>query len=231
MPLGGRAMSSNPLPFFMPKVSGSDLTPRQVKTSINFQIACNFHQRVMVKHPRLSNFHSNEELLHAALLEANHAVISYTPQPFTLYVGNKRYTPDCYVLENNVPIRVIEIKPFDEFGAVPEKALSSFFSQQCMQFVLISNEEINERKVEAQNWLEIVKRLVISEDVHTPVLENEIYSTLKEKPNVTLYDFIDLGDRERTAKKELCLFRLLHSGFIHASLGNSPLDLTTKFWL
>lgn len=224
-------MPLNSLPFFKPNISANDLIPRQQKTSINFEIACDFHQRVMIKHPRLSNFHSNAELLYAGLLEGNHDVISYTPQPFTLYIGRKRYTPDCYVVNNNGPISVKEIKPFDDFDTVPSEALSNFFAQRGMEFALISNEEIYERRVEAINWLEIVKRLVLSEDVYSTKVENEIFSILRDKPKSTLYDFIDLGDRERTAGLELCLFRLLHKGFVNASLTNAPLDLTTEFWL
>ncbi len=216
-------------PTLARQVKADSLEPHQQATERGFKTATDFRQRYMIKHPFLSEFHSYAEYLHAALLEGDPTVTSYVPQPFRLMIGKRRYKPDCYVLSDNQPIQIIELKPRGEMANELKIPLMHFFSQYKMVFEVISNESVLEREVEAVNWLDIIQTLYRARDLITEEQEQTILGTFYEKGNSSLGDIIDPGDRERTFYDEVALFRLLHRGLLKAELTKTPLDYNTEF--
>ncbi|TNE95039.1 MAG: hypothetical protein EP324_00785 [Gammaproteobacteria bacterium] len=203
------------------------LDPHQQPTQPNFKTACDFRQQVMLKHPFLSDFHSRAEHLHAGLLEGDPAVSSYIPQPFRLRVRQCHYTPDCYVVADNRPRQVIELKPHGEMKDELRVPLTAFFAQHGMTFVVLSNEAVLEREIEALNWLEIVTILNQAQLLLTETEEAHLLSQLHLDGPCTLGDIVDMGDREHSYRREIALFRLLHQGHLRAELNERPLDLDT----
>ena len=209
-------------------VKGDTLEPHQQKTRPDFKTACDFRHQVMLKHPFLSDFHSRAEHLYAGLLEGNSSIISYIPQPFRLRVRGRFYTPDCYVLSNSSPRRVIELKPGGKMREDLQIPVKQYLAQFGMCFEVISNESVYERMIEAENWLEIVRILHQARDLFTTDAEQDVFEIFHQRGPCTLEDFIDSGDRDRTYSHEIALFRLMHQGHVVGELTDQPLDYNTR---
>jgi hypothetical protein len=209
-----------------PKVSAKNLVPIQQWTRAGFKRHTDCYERQMLKHPHLSVFHSLAELYHAALLEGNPSVSVYVPQPFSLRVGSRYYTPDCYVMDEGKR-RVVELKARGDFPEDMEIALKAFFKRYGMVFEVMDNERALERYVLAENWLTIVSLLYSARDYGSEVEEIEVEEALavSSKP---LGHLIDAGNRFGTFMTEVAVFRLLHRGFLTADLSDRPLDYDTE---
>lgn len=210
------------------QVKADSLEPVQQPTSPAFQTATDFRQQVMLKFPRLADFHSYAEYLHAGLLEGDPHVQSYVPQPFRLRIGKRRYTPDCYVVADNQPRRVQELKPRGELPDALRVPLTHFFAQHGMRFEVIDNEAVYARATEAENWLEIVRILHQARELGTAPAEYALLERVRGSGTFTLGDVVDPGDRARTYRDEVALFRLLHRGTLRADLTSAPLDFDTE---
>lgn len=210
-------------------VTSDTLVACQQKTQPGFKTATNFSQQVMLKHPFLSDFHAPAEHLHAGLCEGDPNVIAYVPQPFRLRIRGKYYKPDCYKALTNGQRLILEIKPHGEFSDDKRIPLEHFCLQHNMIFEVISNESIFERRIEAENWLTITKILNIAKIYDTIDEEDTLLQRFYQQPQCSLGDIIDTGDRERTYREEIALFRLLHRGQIQASLCQQVLDYDTVF--
>jgi len=85
----------------MPKVRCENIIPaQQIQTAKNLLTAADCHLLRITKHP--SNYvigHSLPEAYHLGLLESNFDVKRVVPQPFKLFIGTRRYIPDCYFEE------------------------------------------------------------------------------------------------------------------------------------
>lgn len=193
------------------KVKCDNLLPEQQPTSPRFARACDYYEQNMIKHPARSIFHCYSELLHAALLEGNKNVISYTPQPLRLKVGGRIYIPDVYVTERTCT-KVIELKPRGEFAEEMKIPLEQYFKQRGLIFEVVSNESVLDRKIEAENWLNICRRLYLGKELTTDAEEEAILYELSVNEKVKLYDIVDPEDRESSIYKEVALMRLLHRG-------------------
>lgn len=213
-----------------PIVRADTLEPAQRPTPPAFRNQCDFWQQRLLKHPRRSEFHSRAEYLHAGLLEGDNDVISFVPQPFVLQVGRRRYTPDCFVVSRRGR-RVVEIKPRGQLDATLRGPLSQYFEAQGMAFEVIANETIFERRQEAENWLEIVRRLVPVQDFDTAAVETSLWRGFERATLRTVGDVIDSGDRETTYSQEIALYRLLHKGILTADLNRKPLDYDMELWV
>lgn len=223
-------MGSISLPFdpeIARLVKADTLEPHQQITAQNFKTATDFRQQVMIKHPFLSDFHCWAEHLHAGLLEGNPAVSSYVPQPFRVRIRRRLYTADCYVVTDNQPRCVVELKPRGEMPDDMRIPLVHFFAQYGMQFDVVSNEAVYERMIEAENWLEIVRILNQSKNLSTTDAEQIVMERLYKKGPCNLGDLIDPGDRDRTYYQEISLFRLLHRGQLTGELTDNHLDFDT----
>lgn len=211
------------------QVKADTLEPRQRPTSPRFKTAADFSQQAMLKHPHLSDFHSPAEHLHAGLLEADPTVISYVPQPYALRVGQRRYTPDCYVVRDGQPREVLELKPGGHLEAALREPVAAFLAQHGVRFTVLSNEAVFERRLEAENWLEIVRILYQARDLDTTVAEAAVRERLAHTGPCTLGAVSDAGDRGDTYPQEIALFRLLHRGELTATLTERYLDFDTVF--
>ena len=218
-------------PALARQVQADLLEPCQQQTAPNIKTSCDFYAQAMLKHPFLSEFHSLAEYLHAGLLEGDPTVSSYVPHPFRLRVRGRLYTPDCYVVSDGKPRRVLELRPGGEMPEELQSPLQHFFAQYGMIFEVISNETVLARETEAKNWLEIARILYLARDLSTTDAEQTVLETLYEKGPCTLGVLIDPGDRERTYPQEIALFRLMHRGHVVGELTTAALDYDTEVML
>ncbi|WP_070988553.1 hypothetical protein [Halofilum ochraceum] len=209
-------------------VTAETLAPQQQRSARRLRTAADLRLQWMLKHPHLSEFHSRAEHLHAALLEGAPAVSGYVPQPFRLRVRRQLYTPDCYVVSDAGPRRVVEIKPRGVLREELREPLAHFFAARGLQFEVISNESVFERETEAENWAEIVRVLHQSRTLETAEAEYAVLERLANRGPCTLGDLVDAGDRERTYTHEIALLRLVHRGHLRASLTERRLDFDTE---
>jgi len=205
--------------------------PLQHRAALNFRKAADYRVMRMVKHPGLSEFHSRAEFWHAALAEADPSVIAYVPQPFRLRLGHARYTPDCYVRYGDRQI-VLEIKPEKHIATVEKIALNRFFSTVGMGFDVISNEAIEARAVEAENWLNIVRTLTLARHVDTRSTESKI---LKQAPIIgeegaLLHELVTVTADEQQWYECVAIYRLIHRGILAAELTDEPLNWGTRVY-
>lgn len=224
-------MTTGDLPFnprLAHLVSTDTLVPFQRKTKLNFQTATDFYQQDLIKHPYRSDFHSYAEYLHAGLLEGNPKVTCHVPQPFLFRIRQKWYTPDSYVVEDNQPRKVVELKPRGEFADDKRIPLEHFCAQHGMEFIVVSNESVYERETEALNWLEIVRCLYQGRDLSTEYQEECVFDALRAKACCAIGDLVDPGDRETSYLTELAIYRLLHQGHLTGQLTENPLDWNTE---
>lgn len=210
-------------------VSSDTLVPCQQTTQPGFKTATNFSQQVMLKHPFLSDFHCLAEHLHAGLCEGDPEVVAYVPQPFQLRIRGQYYKPDCYKAMKSGQRLVLELKPRGEFSDDKRIPLEHFSLKYNMEFRVVSNESIFERRIEAENWLRITQVLNIAKTYDTTNEEGTLLKRFYQQPQCTLGSVVDTGDRERTYREEIALFRLLHRGQIQASLCQQVLDYDTVF--
>ena len=213
------------------QVKANTLAPHQRPTSRQLMRHANYYERQMIKHPHRSAFHSESELLHAGLLEGDPTVISYIPQPFLLRVNGQPYTPDCYIVRQDGRREVIELKPNGVLDPSLQDPLEAFFSQQEMVFRVISNESVEARRTEAENWIEIVQNLYLARDFDTDAAELEIIECLAEGNVTTIGALSDPGDRSQLYLREIGLYRLLHRGVVAAELADKALDWDTQVQL
>lgn len=218
-------------PLLARHVKAKSLEPHQRPTSPGLRTACDFYQQYMLKHPFLSLFHTYTQLLHACLLEGDAKVISYVPHPFLLLIRKKRYSPDCYIVSEGQPRRVVELIPEGKMPDHEKLPLIAFFKQFRMVFEVISNESVLAREREALNWLEIVHILHQARQFTTTDAEQQVLEKLTAVGPCTLGEVIDTGDRERTYLLEIALFRLLHRGYLSADLREFTLDYDTEVTL
>jgi hypothetical protein len=199
------------------KVSAASLTPCQRKTNPRFRTATDFRVVQLLKHSEPSEFHSVSEYYHALLLEGDASVTGYVPQPFQLMIGKRRYTPDCYVVRDG-QIDVVELRPNAEFDESRRQALVAFFRLHHMRFVVIPNDTVLERRVEAWNWQMIVQMLVCHRDIDTTRWEYELLEDAFKKGSLKFGDHVIRQDRLSSRPKEIALLRLLHQGKLTANL-------------
>lgn len=219
----------SPLPFnyhLANQVSCQELTPQQHSTSPRFRQHCDLRYQVMLKYPERAEFHSYAEYLHAGLLEGESAVTRYVPQPFRLRVNGRYYTPDCYVVRPQGR-EVIELKPRGEMNASLAEPLRHFFAQHDMVFTIKANETVFEHAQAARNWLEIVRILTPARDWDVATEMQAVWELLLTRQACTLGDLIDRGDRARTYRREIAVFRLLHQGRLMTDLDQRRLDFSS----
>lgn len=208
-------------------VSAASLTPSQCKTNNGFRTATDFRVTQLLKHSEPSEFHSVSEYYHALLLEADSSVTRYVPQPFRLIIGKRRYTPDCYV-DRKGQVDVVELRPEAKFDESRRKALEAFFRLHNMRFVVIPNETVLDRRIEAWNWQMIVQMLVCHQDLDTTSWEFELLEEVIKRGSLLFGDKVLRADRLSSKLKEIALLRLLHQGKLTANLTEHRFDFSTE---
>lgn len=206
----------------------TELVPQQHNAGKRLEIATNlFHQRFPKHTADISECHSFAEYLYCCLLEGDQDVTHFVPQPFRLWVGNKRYTPDLYVRRRSGAAQVIELKPASALPLRSQEALEQFFRREGMQFSTVSNEEVFEREPEARHWLHIIQVLMRFKSLETRHREQDILEQLLAGHDVTVGDVLPPLESVPSPVTEVALFRLLHQGVITADLRIEPLNVDT----
>lgn len=190
-------------------------------------MATDFRVVQMLKHAPVSEFHSLAEYYHAALLEGDPTVSRYVPQPFLLMLGQRRYVPDCYLVRAG-QVEVVELRPRGEVDAAWREALEAFFRRQGMRFVVVSNEAVLARAVEASNWLAIIQMLVCHRDLDTTAVEMRLLDEVYRRGGIRLGDRILAHDRAASRTEEIALLRLVHQGRLIATLSEARLSYATQ---
>lgn len=223
-------MPPRPVPWLDParSVQAETLIPHAHPTPSGLKTNCDFRTQRMLKYPQRAEFHARAEWLHAGLLEGDPSVVSYIPQPLRLRVGERWYTPDCYIVYRDGRREVLELKPRGEFDEALRGPVTAFLAQHGLVFKVIGNESVYDRAVEAENWLEIVRILYLGRDLATEAAEPQVYAQVLQARALTLGEVIDAGDRADTYAAEIALFRLLHRGVLRAALTEAPLDWSTE---
>lgn len=221
------------IPLSLPKrpptrVAADTLTPHAQPTPRGLRQACDFRAQCLVKYPGRAEFHSAAEHLHAGLLEADPQVISFVPQPLRLRVGRRRYTPDAYVLHLDGTRQVIELKPRGEMDPAIRDPVAAFLAQHGLTFVVISNEAVLERGLEAENGLEIARRLYLARDIDTTTAEAALLQRVAAEHTLTLIDLVSPNDRAGSYLDEVALLRLIHRGVLDADLAHRRLGFDTE---
>lgn len=210
-------------------VRADSLEPVQQPTPPGLATQVDYYCCQLIKHPAgLAVFHSFAEYLHAALLEGDPAVLHLVPQPFRLRVNGRYYTPDYYVARSDGLPEVGELKPRGEFDPALQVPLAAFFDQQGWTFKVVANETVLARQREAENWLEVVRALVIGRDIDTTVAETDVLARVAHHGALSFGELVELGNREQTYPLELASLRLLHRGRLKADLVNAPFGLETR---
>ena len=212
------------------QVNAQSLEPRQHHANREFITSTNAFFAKMIKYPDVAEFHSEAEFLHAGLLEGNPDVLNYVPQPYRVRVNGERYTADCFVLYRNGQRKVLELKPNGKFSDHKKIPLEHFFFQYDYIFEVVSNEFIFQQRLLAENWIEIVKSLLLAKDLDTQRAENKLLSRLLIEKSCVLENIVEIDNREQSYFDEIALYRLLHRGKLKADLDIHILDYGTKIW-
>lgn len=199
------------------KTDGGILRPRQQTTPIKLKRGIDYSSQRMLKCPERCHFHSLAELYNAALLEGDPGTEYFCPQPFLMYVNGKRYIPDMYALTNGQRY-VQEIRAKGKISDRLRIPLEAYFHSRRMEYIVISNDSVYAREIEAQNWLSIVRHLLTRQTIDTDAAESNLIKTLQTSENIALGDIIDAGNRSATELTELAAYRILYRGIARTDL-------------
>jgi hypothetical protein len=193
------------------------------------KVADCYFQR-FIKFNEIGVFHSYSELLHAALLESDPLVSSFTPQPKGFNVNGKPYIPDCFYIKDGKQV-FIEIKPRGKFTESKLIPLKEYTESNDGEFLVVSNESILEQRIKAQNWLYIIRQLISGRYETTIGEEEDINRMMLHRGKLTLSEIIDQGNRAASALMGIALFRLVHEGRAHMNLETKRLSYETEVQL
>lgn len=200
---------------------------QQVTTASKILRSADSYLQRFIKFKEIAICHSYCEYLHLALLESDPKVNSFTPQPFSMRVGKRRYIPDCYYVKLGQRYTV-EIKPRGEFREDLHIPLKDALSIKGIHFKVVSNEAILEHEVLALNWIKVIQTLISSEFEETDIEEIKIYEKLINNQEMTVGDIIDRGNRIENRHREIALFRLAHAGKVKLGLANHKINFDSE---
>lgn len=211
-------------------VRTDSLLPEQQESARKLLRSADCYQQRFIKFPHIGIFHSYAEFLHAALIESDSSIPTFVPQPFLFYIGNRRYTPDCYYVKEGLR-HVIELKPRGEMKDELRIPLEHYFERENMKFEVISNESIFEKETLALSWLKIIRTLLCAKSEDTQREENILLDRLFEAEKLQVGEIIYIGDRIGQRKHEIALFRLAHKGKVKLDLAEDSINFSTKVTL
>jgi hypothetical protein len=197
------------------------------KASFLMRKKADCYQQKFIKYPGVGTFHSLSELLHSALLESDPLVTSFTPQPDFGKINGKKYIPDSGFIRDGEKW-IVELKPRGEFTDSKRIPLEEHAKQKGYRFAVVSNEEVLEQKIKADNWLRITRALVAAEFIDTTGEEEVLTERLSLESNLTFGNFVDPLNRIAKYHWEIALFRLAHFGSITLDLHHRALNLHTR---
>ena len=192
------------------KVKIESITPKQ-QYDYAKRIAVQTHSffQVFIKFQYLAIFHSYAELLHAARLESNPDVSTFTPQPVNIYVNDQRYVPDCFHIENGKQI-ITEIKKSPESRVKNRAAIEEKLNESDIAFRVIDNHSVLKDERELLNWLQIVRSLTLNKHLSTEEQENLIIEYKECNKEFQIFDLVIQDDTRQSFLYELAFIRLLY---------------------
>ena len=212
----------------MPKVRCENIIPaQQIQTAKNLLTAAVCHLLRITKHP--SNYvigHSLPEAYHLGLLESNFDVKRVVPQPFKLFIGTRRYIPDCYFEEKGRPV-VVELKPKGTDFEHIARPVSEYLSRKGIEFRMVWNEDVLEHFVLAENWLYMARTLWNARRIDTEAAELEILDRTYDGENC-FGDFVQYGDRVNFCENEIAIFRLAYRNMLCLKLSEREINNETE---
>lgn len=207
-------------------VRADTLVPAQQPSTPNMRRQYDFHEQICLKFSGLGHFHSREEFWNAGLQEGNPRVHRFVPQPFRLRVGKHWYTPDLYIDTDPRP-KVIELKPRGEFDPRKTAALTHFFDFYNMDFEVWANETVRERAEAAENWLDVVRTLLIGEHLDTAALEYALWTDVQRARISQVQDLFECAHEHPPEDVTLAFCRLLYRHKLVCDMDTYPLRATT----
>ena len=215
----------------MPKVRSDNIIPtQQIQTSKKLLTAADCHILRITKHP--SDYvltHSLSEAVHLGLLESRIEVKNVIPQPFKLFIGNRRYIPDCYFEENGRPV-VVELKPkgfkFDHIG----RPVTEYLLRKGIEFRMVWNEDVLEKFTLADNWLYMARTLWNARRIETESAEREVLERIYDGDN-RFGDFVRYGDRVNFCENEIAIFKLAYKNMLSLNLDQKEINNDTEILL
>lgn len=212
----------------MPKVRCENLIPaQQIQSAQKLLTAANSHLLRITKHP--SGYvvcHSPAEVAHLGLLESKFEVQRVVPQPFKLFIGTRRYIPDCYFEENGRPV-VVELKPKGHDFEHIERPVRDYFSRKGIEFRMVWNEDVLDNFVLAENWLYMARTLWNARRIDTEVAEGEVLERIYDG-ETRFGDYVQYGDRVSFCENEIAIFRLAYRNMLSLGLAKSEISNDTE---
>jgi hypothetical protein len=200
---------------------------QQNKSAMTLKVAADIYFQMFKKFNQVGIFHSYSEILFAALLEADHEVSCFTPQPMQVSIKGKRYIPDFHYIKNNQSF-IVELKPRGEFNEEKRKTCEEVFFNKGMKFKVIKNEDVLNQEIKALNWLQIIRVILTSTLNETRNQELKILAEVVNGSTSTFGDVIDTGNRMGTMLEEIALYRLIYKGRLKAELSKNLISLNTE---
>ncbi|TNC85348.1 MAG: hypothetical protein CSH37_08000, partial [Thalassolituus sp.] len=205
------------------KIKVNDWVPTQIPTPKSLRMSADYHEQHFVKFPHVACFHSRAELYHAAINESKDRVPWFVPQPFRFQIGRTLYTPDCFVQEGTKKT-IIEIKRGGRFDKPWRDDFEEYLRLNGFHFQVISNEELYEQEILAENWLTIIRVLVRGQHYDTEPTERRLIEEIIPVEGAYFGELLDRNIPANRHLRELSIFRLLHKGCLCCNLSERNLN-------
>ncbi len=184
----------------------------------------------MVKHAEcVSEFHSENELLYAGILESDPCVVRYVPQPFEIKIPgrDKPYVPDFYISYKNGSGIVAEVTTASHSKGRPKEFMQRRLKAERMEYSLVLTETIWDQETLARNWLFIVQLICSGSATDTSAQEKQIRKALQVEQRLSIFQLLDFLQSSPYHCVLTGLARMLHRNELIADFENSPIGLST----
>jgi len=209
------------------EVRAESLLPAQQPTSRGTLVSNDTYQQRLLKYPERAVFHSYAELIYAILLESRKTVTSLVPHPYLIYIKNRQYIPDFFVIDNGERL-VIELQSSTDTAASNLALIERYFFEEGIRFQVISNEEVLQQEAEARHWMRLIQVMVVATRYGIDTKRDEFDILEQCQQNQTcVADVVHPGCREQW-QREVALYRLLHQHRLSTDLKNQYLDYDSE---
>ena len=210
------------------KVNSSSLLPLQPKATIRQIQSSNFFAQYMLKHRGCSEFYTYIEFLYAGLLESSPDVEAFVPHPFLIRVGKLLYTPSFYINSGGEKL-VVHISD-SELPIHIKMPLYRYLKDKHFEFKEVVSKDVLDKKIQALNWLELVRRLHTARDLDTSLEERQVLSFMLNNGKCRMDELIDPYNREGSQLTEIAILRLINLHVIKAEMVEKRLHYGSMLW-
>lgn len=203
------------------------LVPAQIRIGLKDRQKADYFEQKMLKHPMATYFLSRLALLYAGLLEGEPEVISYVPYPFRIRFGKLLFKPDFYV-SRRVNDEVVFFHSLGKTIPFWFDELSKYLNQNNIGLAMIDPPDVFSKEIEAENWLEVVRRLSNDDNNLSLELSNHLMTKAMQCEFFTIGEVIDRSDRNSSLEIEITLLILIIRGKLNATIQHAPLSYDTR---